>query len=278
MSTLEPHYITVGGHRLEYTWSGPPPDRAPTLVFLHEGLGCVSLWHDFPAAVAAATGCGALVYSREGYGRSSPAAAPRPVTFLHHHAREVLPELLAALGVRDAFLIGHSDGASIALLYAGAMQPSARVLAIACLAPHVFVEAQTVASITRLRDAYATTSSVVRTSLHRHHGPDTDRTFHGWADVWLSPAFTAWNIEDVLPRITCPVLVVQGDDDEYGSLRQVDAIAAGTAGPVTTRPLAGCGHAPHRERRAETVAAIVELVRSAVPGSTGAAAGATIEG
>ena len=238
-------FLRADGRRLEYAWHGPPPEEAPTLVFLHEGLGCVSLWRDFPARLAEATGCGALVYSRAGYGRSDPVPLPRPVRFMHHEGLRVLPEVLEAAGVRDAVLVGHSDGASIALVHAGS-GAAPRVRALVLEAPHVFVEELSVRSIAAIGEAYRTTD--LRGKLARHHGENVDCAFLGWNGVWLDPEFRAWNIEEYLPGVRVPVLVVQGEDDEYGTLAQVEAVERQVSGPVETVLLPGCGHSPHRDR------------------------------
>ncbi|HEX7238788.1 MAG TPA: alpha/beta hydrolase [Longimicrobiaceae bacterium] len=254
-------FLEAGGQRLEYAWHGPPPGEAPTLVFLHEGLGCVSLWRDFPARLAEATGCGALVYSRAGYGRSDPVDLPRPVSFMHHEGLRVLPEVLDAAGVRDAVLVGHSDGASIALVHAGS-GAAGRVRALVLEAPHVFVEDVSVASIARAGEAYRGTD--LRAKLARHHGGNVDCAFRGWNEVWLHPEFRAWNLEAYLPAISVPVLVVQGEADEYGTLAQVEAVRTGVRGPVETLVLPGVGHSPHRDRPDETLAAMAAFVRRAL--------------
>ncbi len=248
-------FLEIDGVRLEAAWHGPAPDQvsdAPTLVFLHEGLGCVSLWRDFPARLARATGLGALVYSRRGYGRSDPVPLPRPVRFMHDEA-EVLEKVLDAAGIREALPVGHSDGASIALIHA-ATHPGARIRALALVAPHVFVEELTVASIAAIGREYGRTDLPRR--LERHHGANTECAFRGWNDVWLDPAFRAWSIEALLPRVAPPTLVLQGGKDEYGTMRQVAALLVGTEGPVTARLLEGCGHSPHRDRPDDVLAAM----------------------
>lgn len=250
--------LVVAGHRLEHVWHGPGPGDAPTLVFLHEGLGSVSLWRDFPRRLAEATGCGALVYSRAGYGRSDPAPPPWPVRYMHEEAA-VLEEVLDRAAVSEAVLVGHSDGGSIALIHAGS-HPGGRVRALVLLAPHVFVEDVGLRSIAAAGDQFR--AGDLRRALERHHGPNVDGAFWGWNGVWLDPAFRSWNIEEFLPRIRVPVLVVQGADDPYGTLRQVDAIAAGCAGPVERLVLPQCAHAPHREQPERTLeAAIAFLTR-----------------
>jgi pimeloyl-ACP methyl ester carboxylesterase len=250
-------WLRVAGTRLECRWIGPAPDQAPTIVFLHEGLGSVSTWRDFPDALAAATGCGALVYSRAGYGRSDPVTLPRPVRFMHDEARG-LTDVLRAAGVREPILLGHSDGASIALIAAGT-EPIPGLRALVLEAPHTFAEPYGMESIVRIADAYRTTDLPER--LARHHGDNTDVAFWGWNGVWLNPDFRAWNIEDVLPGITVPTLVIQGEDDEYGSWAHVESIQRGSRGPVQTLGLPGCGHAPHAEQRDATLAAMTRFIR-----------------
>jgi len=250
--------LNVGGRGLEYAWHGPPPDAAPTLVFLHEGVGCVSLWRDFPARLAEATGFGALVYSRSGHGRSDPHPLPRTVRFLHEHGLEVLPELLETMRIREAILYGHSDGGSIALIHAGSgSAPSVRALILE--APHVFCEEITLRSIAAAADRYR--SGDLRRRLERHHGANVDGAFWGWNGAWLDPAFREWNIEEYLPRIRVPVLVIQGEEDPYGTLRQVEAVAAQCGGPVSRLVLRGCGHAPHREQPDRVLAAAASFLR-----------------
>jgi len=226
----------------------------PVLVLLHEGLGSVALWRGVPAALRSATGRRTVVYSRGGYGHSGEVPLPRPVTYMHHEAHVVLPNLLAELGVDRPVLVGHSDGASIALLFAGAGNP---VTGLVLFAPHVVVEDVTVASIAAARDAYVTTD--LRAKLARHHD-HVDVAFYGWNDVWLSPGFRSWDITPYLPAITAPVLVIQGDRDPYGTTRQLDLIAHGVPGPVEQMLLPGVGHAPHLEAPDEVVAAVASFL------------------
>ena len=251
--------MSAGGHRLEYAWHGPPPDEAPTLVFLHEGLGSVSTWRDFPARVARATECGALVYSRAGYGNSDPVTLPRPTSFMHDEALITLPKVLDYLAVRDAILVGHSDGGSIALVYAGGTR-DARIRALVLEAPHVFVEDEGLESIRRAAGHYV--NGQLKQALERHHGRNVECAFWGWNRVWLDPLFRSWNIEEYLGGISAPVLVIQGEQDEYGTLRQVSAIEAGCVGPVESVILRDCGHSPHRDQPARTLEAIKTFVRS----------------
>jgi pimeloyl-ACP methyl ester carboxylesterase len=231
------------------------PGGDPPLVFLHEGLGSAALWRGFPDAVRHATGDPAmLVYSRHGYGRSGPAAMPRPVDYMHHEADVVLPALLAARGIDRPVLVGHSDGASIALLYAGAGHP---VAALVLLAPHVFVEDVSVSSIAAIAETYRTTD--LRRRLARHHD-DVDAAFWGWNDIWLDPAFRHWNIESLLGSIRAPVLVVQGHDDEYGTMAQVDHLAAQVPQAEVLK-LGACRHSPHRDQPDAVTTATIDFVR-----------------
>lgn len=234
-------FITAQGHNLEVHSITGTRNDAPTQVFLHEGLGSVSLWRDFPARVVAKTGCPAIVYSRYGYGNSDVLQEARNPRFMHDEAMLVLPELLEKLSIREPFLIGHSDGGSIAILYAGAGNP---VRGLVLLAPHVFVEEQSMKSIAAAKIAFETTDLPKR--LGQHHR-DAAKTFWGWNDIWLQPDFRQWNIEEYLPNIKCPVLVIQGYEDEYGTMAQIDAIAAKCAGTVETLRLENCRHSPHRD-------------------------------
>jgi len=245
------------GRRLEYRWIGPGPGEAPTIVFLHEALGSTSTWRDFPARLAAASGCGALVYSRTGHGGSEPLSGPRSERYLHEEALEVLPAVLAHFSLSDVVLFGHSDGASIAIIHAGAQPGAARGLILE--APHVFVEEAAHGGVLRAIEAYETTD--LRDRLSRHHGEGTDGLFRAWAEVWLRPAFRDWNIEEYLPSITCPVLVIQGEDDQYGTPKQVEAVVSQVRGAVRKLVLPKCGHAPHSERRNEVLAATAGFVR-----------------
>jgi pimeloyl-ACP methyl ester carboxylesterase len=203
----------------------------------------VSAWRDFPAALAAGTGRAVFAYSRQGHGQSDPRGTGLPVSFMHREAGHTLPRVLDAAGIPRAVLVGHSDGGSIALLAAAAWP--ARIAALALEAPHVFVEDVSLASIRRVRTLYATTN--LRERLARHHA-HVDEAFRGWNDVWLEPEFKGWNIEASLPAVTCPVLVLQGADDEYGTWAQVQAIARGVGGPIEIHLIQKCGHSPHRDQ------------------------------
>jgi pimeloyl-ACP methyl ester carboxylesterase len=252
-------FVEAGGHRLEYRLIAAGKRGLPTLVFLHEGLGSLAMWRDFPAQVAALSGCRTLVYSRYSYGRSDPLERPHGVDYMHREARVVLPDLLAALEIEEPLLVGHSDGASIALIYAGTPETNGRnpAVGVVAMAPHVFVEDVTVESIAEARTAWETTDLPKR--LGRYHA-DADGAFRGWNDIWLHPDFRAWTIEEVLANVTCPVLAIQGLDDQYGTMAQLDAIERGVAGTVERLELTECKHSPHRDRADSTRNAILNFV------------------
>ncbi len=259
-------FVEVLGKKVEvrrYDASSDAPG-SPVLVFLHEGLGSAEQWRDFPARVGQATGLAALAYSRVGYGASSPVDLPRPLTYMQDEARDFLPRLLGVLAVERAILIGHSDGGSIALVHAAldAREGRRRVAGVVLEAPHVFVEDVSVSSIAKAREAYE--KSDLREKLAKYHGTNVDGAFRGWNDAWLDPRFRTWNIEEYLPSISAPVLVIQGEDDPYGTRAQVDAIARQVSGPVETLMLPKCGHAPHRDQPEATERVIVAFVDAIV--------------
>lgn len=251
-------FVEAGGHRLEYLLYPAHQIARPTLVFLHEGLGSISLWRDFPQRVAEATGCRTLVYSRYGYGRSDVLAAPRAPDYMHVEALEVLPQVLDALGIERPLLVGHSDGGSIALIHAGAgRRPCAGVVV---LAPHLFVEEMSVRGIADTVAVFE--RSDLPQKLARHHA-DARRTFYGWADIWRHPDFRAWNIEEYLPGLRCPLLAIQGEDDEYATMVHIDRIAecAVNAAEVELLKLADCRHSPQRDQAAAVAEALTAFVR-----------------
>lgn len=257
----EPQFIElcVAGRalRIEHGWLGLEHAGAPLIVFLHEGLGSLSMWRDFPAQLCAALHCRGLVYSRPGYGRSTPRAPDEHwgVGFMHHQAHAVLPALLQALGVQEpVLLLGHSDGASIALLHAA--RHAQAVAALVLLAPHILVEPVSLASIRAAREAYRNTA--LRARLARHHA-DVDSAFWGWNDIWLHPDFERWDIRGELATIACPVFAIQGVDDEYGTLAQVHGIRQRV--PQTqVLELPACGHSPHRDQPAALLAAVQHFI------------------
>lgn len=246
-------FLSVRGRSLEYRRIAAAAD-GPTLVFLHEGLGSISQWRDFPDRIAAATGLPAIVYARYGHGQSEVLQQPQGVDFMHREALESLPELLRQLGVERPILIGHSDGASIALIYAGAGHPLRGLVA---MAPHVFVEDISIEGITAAKQTFETTD--LPQKFARHHR-DAVKTFYGWNDVWLAPAFRSWNIEAFLPAITCPLLAIQGHGDEYGTMAQVDAIARLAGGPVEVLKLDQCGHSPQKDQPEIVAGAVIDFV------------------
>ncbi|HSP17165.1 MAG TPA: alpha/beta hydrolase [Thermoanaerobaculia bacterium] len=240
---------------LESIWYGPSPDRTPTLVFLHEGLGSATMWRDFPRRLSEVTGYGALVYSRAGYGSSDPAPLPRPIRYMHDEAA-MLDDILAQHEIRESILIGHSDGGSIALIYAG-NRPKTPLRAMILEAPHVSTEPGGLASIARMKIDYETTG--LRERLARYH-KDVDNAFRGWNDVWLHPDFRAWNIEEYLSAIRVPMLLIQGEDDEYGTGKQIEAIEAEARGPIETLRVPSCGHSPHRDQPEIVLQAMMNFV------------------
>jgi pimeloyl-ACP methyl ester carboxylesterase len=251
--------LTVRGAGIEFTDLPARRGRqaGPTLVFLHEGLGSARLWRSFPGTVAAMTGLRTVVWSRHGYGDSDVVERDRGVRYMHEEALEVLPALLDALGVGTSVLIGHSDGASIALIHAGGGGGRGSVLGVTALAPHVFVEDLAVRSIEAARTEYV--AGDLRARMNRHHA-DTDAAFWGWNDIWLSPEFRAWNIEEYLPSIECPVLLVQCEDDEYGTLEQLDRIETAVPVPVRRLVFATGGHSPHLSHPQEVAEAVAAFV------------------
>jgi pimeloyl-ACP methyl ester carboxylesterase len=245
----DPFFFEAAGHRLRTQWIGAPEAATHgAVVFLHEGLGSIPQWKGFPEAVCRATGRRGLVYERWGFGGSERLVLPRPRDYLNIEAETVLPEVLDVCGIARPILIGHSDGASIALLFAAAFPE--RAAGCVSMAAHAFVEDITLAGIRGVVARWE--SGDIRGYLERYHGDNTDTAFLGWAETWLRPDFRDWAMVDCLPRVTCPVLVMQGEDDEYGSAAQVEAIAAGVSGRAEAVLLPGCGHSPHLQAR-ETV-------------------------
>jgi pimeloyl-ACP methyl ester carboxylesterase len=259
VSVLNPSgTLRIGASDLEYRMTGHAPADAPTIVMLHEGLGSAGLWGDFPEKLAAATGAGVLAWSRAGYGASSPATLPRPIDYMHVEALEVLPKLLDTIGFRRGLLVGHSDGASIAAIYAGGVQDH-RIRGLALIAPHFIVEDISVTSIAEIKVAYETTD--LRAKLARWHR-DVDNAFYGWNDAWLNPKFRDWDISEYLAYIRVPVAIVQGADDQYGTIRQIEIAREECYCPVDVSIITGAGHSPHREAPEATLNAIAEFARS----------------
>lgn len=248
--------IQVDGIGLEIVHR--PISGAPTMVFLHEGLGSISTWRDFPETLAAACGCGLLVYSRRGYGGSDPVSLPRPLTYMHEEGEQHLPALLNALSIQDPILYGHSDGGSIALVGVGSGRVQAQAMILE--APHVFREDGPLDTIIKISDAFQTTD--LRRRLQRHHGDNVDCAFWGWSRAWSDPGFADWNLETYLPGVTIPTLLLQGRDDPYGTLAHVESIARHVQGPCTTTLFEDCGHAPHREQSASVREAVGRFLRT----------------
>ena len=248
--------LNIAGQSLEYVFIAGANPAAPMLVLLHEGLGGARMWGDFPERLATTTGASVFAWSRAGYGGSSPVSLPRPLTYMHDEALHMLEPLLDAIGFQRGVLVGHSDGASIAAIYAGA-RGDARVRGLCLIAPHFFVEDVSIAAIEQARIAYATAD--LRNKLARWHA-HVDVAFRGWNDAWLDPGFRDWDIRAILPGISAPVLVIQGEDDQYGTLLQVDCARELIAGDVGTLVLPGVRHAPYREAGEATVQAISRFV------------------
>lgn len=255
MALAREGFVEVAGRRLEYRHLGPQPDEAPTLVLLHEGLGSVGLWLDFPERLQRATGCGVFVWSRAGYGSSDPVDLPRPLDYMQREAEEVLPPLLDAIGFRRGVLIGHSDGASIAAHHLGVVRDP-RVEAAVLIAPHFLVEDMCVAAIAEAKRAWETTD--LRGRLAKWHR-DVDVAFLGWNGAWLDPDFKFWDIRASLETISRPMLVIQGADDQYGTGVQPDTAVERSPAPVLVEILPGVKHSPHREAPEATIAAITRF-------------------
>jgi pimeloyl-ACP methyl ester carboxylesterase len=250
-------HLLVNGKRLEIDRHGASPEDAPTLVFLHEGLGCLGLWGDFPSKLAAATGCGALVYSRLGYGKSDASILPRPIRYMHDEGLEVLPQLLEVAGIRDCILIGHSDGGSIAIIYAGGTE-AIPLRGLITEAAHVFCEDICLRAVRLARKMYL--NGVLRRKLKKHHGDNTDNAFWGWSDAWRHPDFRNWNIEEYLSGVKVPMLVIQGENDNQGTPAQVEAISRQVTTLVDAVMLPDCGHAPHKEQEAVVFKAMMDYI------------------
>ena len=252
--------LDLGTEQLEYRMIGPRPGQAPTIVMLHEGLGCVGMWGDFPDKLSAATGCGVFVYSRKGYGKSSVVPLPRAISYMHDEAKDSLPMLLDAIGFERGILLGHSDGASIAAIYSGTHQDH-RVRGLVLMAPHFIVEDVSVKSIADAREAY--NKGDLRARLARYH-PNVDVAFRGWNDVWLVNDFRQWDISEELAYIRVPILIVQGAEDQYGTVRQIEIANEECYCPVDVALLPGVKHQPHREGTEVTLKAVADFVARAL--------------
>lgn len=252
-------FLRVDGRRLECRWYRPDAaaSDATALVFLHEGLGCVALWRDYPAELAAATGLPAFVYSRQGYGGSDACDLPRPLSYMHDEGLAVLGPLLATAGIRRYILIGHSDGASIAIVHAGGT-PAEGLAGLVLEAPHVNTEPGNIEAIARIRETYE--NGDLRQRLARYHGDNVDCAFLGWADAWSDPGFLDWNIENYLAGIRVPCLAIQGLDDEYGTPAQCEAVCAQVSGSAELLLLEDCRHAPHFEQHDRVLNAMRDFI------------------
>ena len=257
-------YIHVAHHRIFAQYIQPDSEdtkKSPaTLVFLHEGLGSIGQWRDFPACLSIMTGLPALVYERWGYGSSDALNIPRTVLYLHDEALISLPQVLEQVNINDAILIGHSDGGSIALIFSAIH--GNKVRGIITEAAHVFVEDVTIAGIRQAAELYETTDLKYR--LHKFHKNNTDSMFRAWADTWLAPWFRNWNIEEYLSRITCPLLIIQGEDDEYGTRAQVESIISQAGGPAEGFIVSDCGHVPHHQARESVLNEMTRFISSLV--------------
>ena len=258
--STEDFYVHASGHKLRVRRLTHPgkygQDSRPTLVFLHEGLGSIEMWHDFPEVLLEKTGCNGLVYDRWGHGKSDPIDVQRTLRYVHDEALDTLPEVLENSGVENSILIGHSDGGSIALIFAAEYPRSVRGLITE--AAHVFVEEITLEGIREAMIAYQTTE--LKEKLARYHHSNTEVIFKAWCETWLTPEFKHRNIEDYLPRVTCPVLVIQGEDDQYGTEAQVESIAGRIAGPATPLLIPDCAHIPHKEATDRVIKEMTEFI------------------
>ncbi len=256
MTLPDEGFLELSPMRLEYRMIGPRPDEAPTIVKLHEGLGCVGLWGAFPEQLASATGVGVFVYSRAGYGKSSPGKLPRSVSFMDEEALDVLPRVLIAIGFKRGILFGHSDGASIATIYTGSIQ-NHRVRGLVLMAPHFFTEEMGLVEIRRAGEAFA--AGALREKLKRWHA-DVDCAFRSWIEPWLDPDFKKWDITDALGYIRVPILIVQGAEDQYGTLKQIEAAKEECFCPVEVAVLPGARHSPHRDAPGPTLSAVAGFI------------------
>jgi len=248
--------ITVNNQDLEWACWGPPPSRGPVIVMLHEGLGCVALWRDFPATLAKATGCGVFAYSRAGYGFSSAAVLPRPLDYMTQEAIDVLPAVLNQIGAKKIVLFGHSDGATIAAIYAGSVEDF-RVRGLVLMAPHFFTEDMGLAEIAEAKANYSASDLGLR--MAKYHR-DPAATFKGWNDAWLDPGFKSWNVADVIDYLRIPVLAIQGRQDQYGTKAQIEELDSRIYSPLDITWIEDCRHSPHQEQPETTLAAVTDFV------------------
>lgn len=249
--------LTADGKTLEFRCFGPSPQESATIVLLHEGLGCAALWKDFPQALTDATGMGVFVYSRAGYGHSDPADLPRPIDYMTREAVDVLPEVLDAIGFQRGVLMGHSDGATIAAIYAGSVSDQ-RVRATILIAPHFFTEGMGLSEIEAAKTVFETTDMRQKMALYHK---DPDHTFKGWNDAWLNPDFKHWDVGDVIDHFRIPTLAIQGRQDQYGTLAQISEIEDRAYSPVDTLILEDCRHSPHIDQRGAVLAGVTDFIK-----------------
>ena len=243
MDWCERGCLTIDGARLEYSCSGPPPSDAPTAILLHEGLGCVDLWRDFPEQLSKTLGCGVFSYSRQGYGASDPVPLPRPLNYMTLEAINVLPKIVEHLSPTQFQLIGHSDGATIAAIYAGDLGHD-KLSGVTLIAPHFFTEDMGITQIKAARHVFETTD--LPEKLGKYHR-DAENAFYGWNQSWLHPDFRSWDVQGVIGKITTPILAIQGMEDQYGTLQQIESIKARARVSVSVKILQDCKHSPHLE-------------------------------
>ncbi len=248
-------FVQADGRSLEYACYGPDPKSAPTFVMLHEGLGCVRLWRDFPKMVSQSTGFSVFTYSRAGYGQSDSVKLPRPLDYMTKEAQDVLPDVLNSIGLRQGILLGHSDGATISAIYAGSVS-DLRIRGLILIAPHFFVEEVGLVEIVRAKEMFETSDVKLKMAKY-HRNPEV--AFRGWNDAWLHPDFRTWNVSDVIDHLRIPVLAIQGEDDQYGTLAQISEIEDRINSPFEKLILSECAHSPHLNQPAKTLAAITEF-------------------
>lgn len=248
-------FVQADGRSLEYACYGPEPESAPTIIMLHEGLGCVRLWRDFPRMVSHSTGFGVFTYSRAGYGQSDSITLPRPLDYMTREAQDSLPEILNSIGLRYGILLGHSDGATISAVYAGSVS-DLRIRGLILIAPHFFAEEVGLLEIARAKVSFETSDMKLKMAKY-HRNPEV--AFWGWNDAWLNPDFRRWNVSDVIDHLRIPVLAIQGEDDQYGTLVQISEIEDRINSPFEKLILPECGHSPHLREPEKTLAAITEF-------------------
>ncbi len=248
-------FVQADGRSLEYACYGPDPKSAPTFFMLHEGLGCVRLWRDFPKMVSQSTGFGVFTYSRAGYGQSDAVTLPRPLDYMTKEAQDVLPDVLNSIGLRHGILLGHSDGATISAIYAGSVS-DLRIRGLILIAPHFFAEEVGLVEIAQAKEMFETSDMKLKMAKY-HRNPEV--AFRGWNDAWLHPDFRSWNVSDVIDHLRIPVLAIQGEDDQYGTLAQISEIEDRINSPFEKLILSGCAHSPHLNQPAKTLAVITEF-------------------